>query len=69
MPSSGETPSNTSKDVLDAADVAKIFGVSVQAVEDWRGVTGPEYFRTPGGRVRYDRSAVLAWKAAHTYRH
>jgi len=51
-------------------DVAQIFGVTVQAVRDWRHLeTGPGYFRTPGGQVRYRRSAVNAWIQAHSSRH
>ena len=69
-PSPADTTDHDGGQVMTTDDVAQIFGVTVQAVRDWRHLeTGPGYFRTPGGQVRYRRSAVNAWIQAHSSRH
>ena len=74
MPKARPSPPGTTEPggerAITTDDVAQIFGVTVQAVRDWRHLqVGPAYFRTPGGQVRYTRSAVNAWIDAHRSRH
>lgn len=68
------TPQKTRDDrperVITTEHVAQLYGVTAQAVADWRHLgIGPDYFRTPGGNVRYLESVVLADLEKRTVRH
>ncbi len=52
--------------MLREAEVSQLAGVSLQTLRNWRSdplkrSRGPQYYKLPGGSVRYRLSEVLAW--------
>lgn len=59
-PDSQQTP--IGEFFLDAAEIARIFGVSVRTVRRWdRRGRIPGKVKSPGRAVRWKRADVLAW--------
>lgn len=52
------------KDYMTPAEVAKACDVAEITVRRWRKKeTGPPYYKTPGGHVRYPRAEFNTWVA------
>ena len=59
-------------DLLTTGECADLLRVSVQTLERWRALGGPDYppfHKNPGrrGKVTYSRAAVLAWHSQRQF--
>lgn len=63
-------PDTAVRDLMTETEMAELLGVKPKTLANQRSRrVGPPYIKITGGIVRYSRTAVAEWLAAHSVEH